>query len=477
MLKRPTVKINQKAKGLFNQAMTLHQQNSLIEAKPLYQQVLKLLPNQPDALHMLGVIAFQENDFDSAVNLMLQALALIPNHPTLLFNLGNAQRAVGNLHSAETMYLAALKFLPEIEKTEALKNLGNVYKEKNDYAKALETYDALLSLQPNHSYTQLNKALALLTTGRLQEGWPLYEARLAIDKVDHSRFLEHPLAKQWDGSPLAQPLLVLPEQGLGDQIFYGALLSDLEKKGMIATVCLDGRLIDLFSRSFKSLRFIQPTELRKLAHMSSGFGAQIHLASLAQFYRNTTIDFNTITSPFLFADRIAVNAIQKRLQSNRKLVCGLSWDSKHVENGRTKRMPLIDLLPTLQLPDIEFVDLQYGDTKLDRQKLVNDHGIAMTHFDDIDNFYDINNLAALIQACDVVLTVSNSTAHLAAALGKPTLVMLPHHTPLWYWHLDSMHSPWYPTVTLLRQATAGDWQPVVDQVTSILRGLSQRTSL
>ena len=181
MLKRPTAKINQQAKGLFNQAMALHQQNRLIEAKPLYQQVLKLIPNQHDALHMLGVIAFQENDFDSAVNLMLQAFALTPNHPTLLFNLGNAQRAVGNLDSAEAMYLAALKFLPEIDQTEALKNLGNVYKEKNDYAKALETYDALLSLQPNHSYTQLNKALALRTMGRLQEGWPLYAARLAID--------------------------------------------------------------------------------------------------------------------------------------------------------------------------------------------------------------------------------------------------------------------------------------------------------
>jgi tetratricopeptide (TPR) repeat protein len=476
-LKRPTAKIAQQANSLFNQAMTLHQQNRLIEAKPLYQQVLKLIPKQPDALHMLGVIAFQENDFDSAVNLMLQAFALTPNHPTLLFNLGNAHRAVGNLDAAEAMYLSSLKFLPAKDNVEALKNLGNIYKEKNNYTKALEIYDSLLSLQPNHIYTQLNKALALLTLGRLQEGWSLYEARLAVDKVDQHRFLECPLAHPWDGTTLNQPLLVLPEQGLGDQIFYGALLSDLEKRGVNATVCLDDRLLDLFSRSFKSLNFIQPTELLSVESMSSGFGAQIHLASLAHFYRKTAADFDAIASPFLFADHLAVNAIQQRLQRNGELICGLSWDSKHIENGRTKRMPLVDLLPALKIPNVKFVDLQYGDTQIDRQKLASEHGITLTHFDDIDNFHDIDNLSALIQACDVVLTVSNSTAHLAAALGKPTLVMLPHHSPLWYWHLDSMHSPWYPTVTLLRQATAGDWQPVVDQITSILRGLSQHTSL
>ena len=83
--------------------------------------------------------------------------------------------------------------------------------------------------------------------------------------------------------------------------------------------------------------------------------------------------------------------------------------------------------------------------------------------------------ASLIDACDVVVTVSNSTAHLAAALGKPTIVMLPHHTPLWYWHHASMTSPWYPSVTLLRQAQPAQWGPVVSQVATILTGLSNST--
>jgi hypothetical protein len=81
-------------------------------------------------------------------------------------------------------------------------------------------------------------------------------------------------------------------------------------------------------------------------------------------------------------------------------------------------------------------------------------------------------LVALIDACDVVVTVSNTTAHLAAAIGKPTLVLLPWHTPLWYWHLQSMDSPWYPSAILLRQAASADWSVPVEQAAKIVKGLT-----
>ena len=87
-------------------------------------------------------------------------------------------------------------------------------------------------------------------------------------------------------------------------------------------------------------------------------------------------------------------------------------------------------------------------------------GLTHEHLDEIDNRNAINGLAALIDACDLIVTVSNSTAHLAAAMGKPTLILLAHHTPLWYWHLDAMKSPWYLCVTLLRQPTQDQWVPL-----------------
>lgn len=472
-MKQVNSKNIQQAKNLFAKAVALHESNRLALAKPIYQQVLKLIPKQPDAMHMLGVIAFQENDFENAVAWMNQAVQKQPNHSTLLFNLGNAQRAIGNLDEAEKMYQASLQLTDDAKNTEVLKNLGNIYKEKNDFYQAIAIYNTLLAKHPKHSHTEMNKALALLTIRNFHEGWLLYESRLDIQNTNQCPSLRSTLPSNWDGKPMDRELLVLPEQGLGDQIFYGSLLSDLEKNGTKATVCLDGRLIELFERSFRDLHFVQSTDSPLLSLSHKQFGAQIHLASLGKFFRKSNADFDTIKSPYLFADSNLVADIQVQLKRDRALVCGLSWDSKHTENGRTKRMPLTALLPALRIRDVQFVDLQYGNTQAEREGLASNHNIALTHFDDIDNFQDIDKLAALIQACDLVVTVSNSTAHLAAALGKPTLLMLPYHTPLWYWHIDTMVSPWYPSVTLLRQEKAGDWTPVVAKVATILNGLTQ----
>lgn len=136
------------AKQLFAEAMALHESQNLAQAKVRYEQVLKLLPNQPDAMHMLGVIAFQENDFEKAVTWMGKALVKLPRHPTLLFNLGNAYRAAGDLEAAEQMYLAAMQNAPEQDSLEIQKNLGNVYKERNQLKQAIACYDQIYPTIP-----------------------------------------------------------------------------------------------------------------------------------------------------------------------------------------------------------------------------------------------------------------------------------------------------------------------------------------
>lgn len=125
----------------------------------------------------------------------------------------------------------------------------------------------------------------------------------------------------------------------------------------------------------------------------------------------------------------------------------------------------MDLAPVLRLPDIDFVDLQYGDTTEEQAQAQAITGRALLRAPEIDCFNDLDGLAALIDACDVILTVSNTTAHLAAALGRPVLLMLPYTTGLpWYWHIERNDSPWYPTVRLFRQPEMGDWKTVIEQV-------------
>jgi tetratricopeptide (TPR) repeat protein len=451
-----------KARALFGQGHAHHQAGRLTEAQSLYRQVLQLMPRQPDALHMLGILHFQAKEFAEAVELIGQSLALNPNSAVTQFNYGNALRESRQFEAAISAFNEAIRIKPDY--LDALKNLGNIYKELNDIDNAIACYDRLLKIDPQHSATLYNKSLALLLQQRFSDGWPLYENRFRCDTKDH-KFIGHAIARKapdWDGLPLTQPLLVLPEQGLGDQIFYAGMLPDLQKTMPGSVVCLDPRLISLFQRCFDQLHFLSPEALKQ--EVGIAYGAQIYLGSLGKFFRHSQDGMTRVSSPYLRAEPTQEKMLRSLLGKENRLVCGLSWVSKSSEHGRDKSLSLDTLKPLLGLPDIDFIDLQYGDTLAEREQFQKTTAIPIRKINAIDNFYDIDGLAALISACDIVITVSNSTAHLAAALGKPVLVMLPNHTPLWYWHLDSKASPWYPTTTLYRQHQLGDWREVVQQI-------------
>ncbi len=107
------------------------------------------------------------------------------------------------------------------------------------------------------------------------------------------------------------------------------------------------------------------------------------------------------------------------------------------------------------------MDLQYGDTVAERAQA----GFDLVHLDDLDLFGDIDGLAALITACDRVVSVSNTTAHLASALGIPTAVVVPFgNGQLWYWGNDGTRTPWYPSARIFRQREAGQWDDVLASV-------------
>lgn len=158
-------------------------------------------------------------------------------------------------------------------------------------------------------------------------------------------------------------------------------------------------------------------------------------------------------------------ALRERLrQGGKGLVVGLSWLSRAERFGELKSVTLRDLQPLLQLPGVKFVDLQYGDTTAEREDLRRRSGIDVQRLPDVDTFNDMDGLAALIRACDLVVTTSNTTAHLAGAVGASTLLMLPFASGRhWCWHEEREDSPWYPSMRLFRQGL-GVWSDIIARV-------------
>ena len=132
-------------------------------------------------------------------------------------------------------------------------------------------------------------------------------------------------------------------------------------------------------------------------------------------------------------------------------------------------MTLLDLRPLLETPGITFIDLQYGDTLKERNAFTAETGIEVYHDEGVDQMADLDIFASQVAAMDMVVTISNTTAHMAGALGVPTLLML-GTVPIWYWLLEREDSPWYPSLRLFRQHESGDWQEVVERVGEELAG-------
>lgn len=208
----------------------------------------------------------------------------------------------------------------------------------------------------------------------------------------------------------------------------------------------------LLSRSFPLLKWASGRA--KLS--PHGFDTQMPMGSLGRIFRKSLRDFEQTQSPFLQIDEHRSAALRQMLNTPNKRLCGVSWRSQNPRTGADKSLSLHDLLPVLRLPGWTFVNLQYGDVSSEVATLREQQGIDLLRCEAVDNFQDVDGLAHLIKACDAVVTTSNSTAHLAGALARKTLLMAPGgRGRMWYQNRRGAHSLWYPTIRFVEEARWG----------------------
>ena len=237
------------------------------------------------------------------------------------------------------------------------------------------------------------------------------------------------------------------------------MLPDLADCVRDITVEVEPRLVPLFARSFPALNVVA----RETALFDGPAAAHICMGSLGQHFRPDWRSFRSGEDGYLRCDNDMSARLRARLADGRKVV-GLSWSSKGARYGMSKSAQLRDFESILRLPNCRFIDLQYGDTYAEREALQRNHG-ALEHLPDIDISNDIDALAALISACDLVVTVSNATAHLAGALGKETYLLVPSgRGRMWCWFRDRDDSPFYSGMRLIRKMPGQPWSELAGTV-------------
>ena len=368
---------------------------------------------------------------------------------------GNTHREQHNPEAALACYAQALT--QNRHHAGAFNNYGNVLREAGDPLGGIPFLQRAIQLDPANVTAQFNLAVAYLLSGNYSQGWSQYEWRWKYEHLNG--MLPTYTQPRWTGQDIKdKTVLVLGEQGHGDNIQFVRFVGDLTGRGAKVIIAVNNSLIPVF---------------QSIAAIAGVFGPDQALPEFDYWTPimsipgiiGCTLENLSHVQNYIKANDILVRNWQTRLGPKTRLRVGFCWSGRRdTWINQHKAMPFETMLDLIKKnPNYEWVNLQVDCTDKEEQQLIK-AGVK-AYPGAITNFADS---AALIHHMDVVLSVDTAVAHLSGALGRPTWIMLNQFGLDWRWLLDRDSSPWYSTATLFRQPKIGDWKSVTDKIHKFL---------
>ena len=365
------------------------------------------------ALNHLALIKIHLSEKNEAINILEKVKKINPDYFNTYINLALAYRHVGDMHNAEKEYKKAHL------------------------------------IQPNNSDLLFRMSAIQLASNNFHDGWTNYEKRWYA--FDYKKPLKLNFTKpHWNSKLGYERVLIWAEQGVGDQLLFGTILTDVVKKFKKVFVYCDTRLKNIFLENIDNIEIIDNIE--KIDE--SLFDYHLPFGSLGLHFRRTVNDFN---KNFKF---FKINKNLNYQKKTKKLKCALSWKSTNPDTFKQKSISLEDLLPILKYDSIDFYNIQYSDVGKEINNFYEKTSIKVNNIEDLDTFNDLYSLQQFIDSCDFTITISNSNAHLSAIIGKPTFLLLNSGIgKLWYWENEiDEKNIWYPSINKIKQSIEGDWE-------------------
>lgn len=370
--------------------------------------------------------------------------------------------AQGNQHRSDRQYHEALKcyalaFVQDPNSSAAWNNYGNVTRELGFPQRSIPFLQHAMLLDPNNITARFNLAVSYLLMGNYQQGWPAYEARWDYEHLAGSmpKFSQ----PRWTGQDLkGRTVLVVGEQGHGDNIQFVRFLWNLHVLGARLKLQVTDGLIPLLSRS---------SIIEQVGGYNTDMGEFDYWVPIMSIPGVMGVTLDNLPRPvsYLNADHDQIAAWQQILGPKTRMRVGICWSGRP-DNwlNNHKAMPWDSVVKMLESnPNYDWINLQC-DASEQQNQVLSDIGVRCFP-GAIGNFADT---AALLMHMDVVVTVDTAVAHLSGALGRPTWLMLQKYSTDWRWLLDRDSSPWYSTARLFRQSDYDNWSSVIDKVTQFL---------
>lgn len=447
-------------------------------AEKLFLHYLASHPESFEAANNLACAVRDQGRFAEAIEILRPAIHATPGSALLWNTLGTVIGEEGDPATSTTFFDEALRLDPLFAK--ARYNRGNARLSRGDRQGALEDCETAMAAPlaaDERLMMELARSTILMALGRVGEGWDAYEARLQPAFADVTHYLiDRP--KWAPESDLAgRTLLVIGEQGLGDEVMFANVLPDLvEALGPDGRLVLavEPRLVPLFQRSFpnalvgphatykvdaRSVRTVTFLEDLETVDLWTPIG------SLLRRFRRTVEAF-PVRERFLTPDPARVAHWTSTLAPLPGLKVGLLWKSLLINSARHRFFsPFEQWAPILKTPGVSFINLQYGDCEAELAFARREFGVEIFQPQEIDLKQDLDDISALCCATDLVLGFSNATINLAGACGAPVWLMTVDGA---WTRLGSEAYPWYPQARCFASSDYQDWTPVMGEVAQAL---------
>ena len=400
-----------------NLSATFINQGKLDDALEACKKAILYKPNSEIAYNNMGGILKDQIKFKEAVQAYKKAILLKPDYADAYSNMGVALKNLGKLDDALEAYKKSISLKPNSASYH--NNMGSTLQDLGKLNEAIKAYKKAISLKPDFANAHKNLSFAYLNSGELKQGFEEYEWRWKTTKFfSQKRNFMQPM---WDAkkSLAGKRILVWCEQGIGDTIIWSSLLSQISSRAKHCILECQDKLVPLLKRSFPNVEVKCEDRSTDLKRDDIDF----HLP-MGNIYKNFIQEIcnNHKVENYLIPDPVRVKFWKERLKSlGNGLYIGVSWKSGNMSHGRLPNYCKIsELYPILNIPDVTFINLQYINFEYDLKKVKEDLGIIVHNFEDLDHYDDIDDVAALCSALDVIVSTKTTVPLISSGVGTLT---------------------------------------------------------
>jgi tetratricopeptide (TPR) repeat protein len=434
------------------------------------QTAVALSPQDAEAHSNLGSTLKELGRLDESEASCRQAIALKPDYAEAHYNLGITLQELGRLDEAEQSYAQAIALKPDSDG--AHNNLGVTLRELGRLDEALASFRQSIALKPDYADAHHNLGFTLLLGGRLAEG--LDENEWRWKQTENLSTYRHFLQPVWDGQESLQGkrILLWSEQGIGDTLNWASCLPFVAAQADYTILECQEKIVPLLARSFPNIE-IKPED-RSMDSQRDDFDFHLPMGSLYRHFI-PKIRINAHIDSYLTPDPVRVKFWRARLNSLGKgPYVGISWKSSEVGFFRLKHYPPIsEWSSVLTIPDVTFINLQYCDFADDLAGIKKNIGVTVHNFDDLDQYNNVDDVAALCAALDVVVSTKVTPLIFSSGVGTPTKVANWRQSP---WN-HVLTNPVCSSVEMFHRDTWEPWDTVFDLIAEDISKLKNTTNL